>query len=403
MAGDMFLGAAIDAGLDPAVLEEVIGALGLAGVRLRVERVRRQAVSAVRVRVEERRESRGQPARRLPEVLDLLARSHLPAAVAEEAAQAFRRLAEVEGRIHGCAPEEVHFHEVGAVDALVDLTGAFMAVRALGLAEVYASPVPLGSGSVETAHGRLPVPAPATLALLEGWPVTPGGPAGEVITPTGALILRRLAGEWRPCPSMRLAAVGCGAGSRDEPGRANVVRLLIGEEIGAQPAPAEVAPLLPGGVREEEVIVLETNLDDMTPEWCGHLIEALLAEGALDAAVTPLQMKKGRPGWMVTAVAAPETAGRVARRFLGESTTLGLRYRRQRRVCLDRRILEVEVAGQRIGVKAGFLGGQRLNLAPEYEDCRRAAAVTGLALKEIYALAQAEARRQQPEQAEQRE
>lgn len=400
LAGDMFLGAALDAGLNPAVLEEMIASLGLPGVRLRSERVFRQGVAAVHVRVEEspERQRAGDhgPLRRLPEVLRLLERARLPEEVAVAAARAFRRLAEVEGRIHGCPAEEVHFHEVGAVDSLVDVTGAFVAVHTLGLTEIYASPVPLGSGMVETAHGRLPVPAPATLALLEGWPVLPGGPAGEVITPTGALILRQLAGEWRPCPPLRLLAVGCGAGSRDEPDRANVTRLLIGESAAAakgsdEPQPA-LQPLL-GGVADEEVVVFEANVDDMTPEWCGHLIEALMLAGALDAAVSPLHMKKGRPGWAVTAVAAPDAAERVARVFLKESTTLGLRYRRQRRVCLGRRFQEVEVAGQRIRIKVGLLGEERLNLSPEYEDCRRAAAATGLPLKEVYALAQAEARR----------
>ncbi|MDI6871652.1 MAG: nickel pincer cofactor biosynthesis protein LarC [Bacillota bacterium] len=401
LAGDMFLGAAIDAGLDPAVLEETIAALGLEDVRLRVSRVLRRGVSAVHVQVEQAPVRGGgtcgagrQPARRLPEVLAALGRSGLPEEVVAAATGAFRRLAEVEGRIHGCRPDEVHFHEVGAVDALVDIAGAFMAARALGLVEIYASPVPLGSGTVETAHGRLPVPAPAALALLEGWPVLPGGPPGEVITPTGALLLRCLAGEWRPCPPLRPVAIGYGAGSRDDPDRANVTRLIIGEAAAAAASGQEgTAALLPGA-DDEEVVVLEANLDDMSPEWCGHLLESLLLAGARDAAVTPLLMKKGRPGWAVMAVTTPETAGQVARVFLKESTTLGLRYRHQRRVCLARQFREVEVAGQRIRIKEGFLGGRRLNLAPEYEDCRRAAAATGLALKEVYVRAQAEALRQ---------
>lgn len=401
LAGDMFLGAALDAGLDPAVLTEGIAALGLTDIVLKVERVRRAGIGAMHVRVEESGgPSGGQappPLRRLPDILELLAGSSLPRAVIEAAGDAFRRLAEVEGRIHGCDPADVHFHEVGAVDSLVDITGAILAANALGLSEIYASPVPLGSGTVATAHGVLPVPAPATLALLEGWPVLPGGAAGEVVTPTGALLLRCLAGEWRPCPPFRPLAVGYGAGSREDPGRANVTRLVIGEAFQEQePAgPPANNPLL-SGVEDEEVVVLEANVDDMSPEWCGYLIETLLAAGAWDATVTPLQMKKGRPGWSVAAVAPPAAASEVARAFLRESTTLGLRYRRQRRVCLKRRLFTVDVAGQSVRVKEGFLGGERVNVAPEYEDCRRAAAATGMALKEVYTLAQAAARRQDP-------
>lgn len=401
LAGDMFLAAALDAGLDRAGLEEAVTSLELGQVGLRVEEVLRGRIRALHVRVID--ESAGSTttgehhsARRLPEILSLLDRSGLPAEVVEPAARAFRRLAEVEGRIHGCPPEEVHFHEVGAVDSLVDIVGAFYARWALGLAEVYASPVPLGSGTIRTAHGLLPVPAPATLALLGGWPVIPGGPDGEAITPTGALILRELAGEWRPCPALRLKATGCGAGSRDDPGRANLFRLLIGDVPDSEADSGRTAgaqPLL-AGAEDEEIVVLEANLDDMTAEWCGHLMEALFAAGARDAAVSPLQMKKGRPGWLVMAVATPAEAVGVARAFLRESTSLGLRYRRQRRVCLARRFIEVEVAGERVRVKVGELGDERLNLAPEFEDCRRAAAASGLPLKEVYLLAQAEARRQ---------
>lgn len=401
LAGDMLLGAALDAGLDPAVLDGGLAALGLEGIHLRVERVQRQGLSAVQVRVEGAEgsgRSPDTPARRLPEVIGLLARSGLPGEVVTAATAAFRRLAQVEGRIHGCAPEEVHFHEVGAVDSLVDIVGAFLAFRALGAMQVYGSEAPLGSGTVRTAHGTLPVPAPATLALLEGWPVLPGGPAGEVITPTGALLLTELCGAWRPCPPLRVGAVGYGAGHRDDPGRANVARLLVGEAVPAgrgraagSRGPDTAEPLLPG-VRDEEVVVLEANVDDMTPEWCSHLMEALLAAGARDAAVTPLQMKKGRPGWLIMAVADPVRAQDVGRVFLKESTTLGLRYRRQRRVCLGRRFEEVEVAGEKVRVKVGLLGEERLNLAPEYEDCRRVAAATGLPLKEVYALAQAAVR-----------
>jgi hypothetical protein len=407
LAGDMFLGAALDAGLDVSILEATVAALKLDGVGLKVERVSRQEIGAVHVTVEGARETeeqghhhgqghgqgqgRGQshgPTRRLPEVERLLAESRLEPEISGAAAAAFRRLAEVEGHIHGCAPEEVHFHEVGAVDALVDITGAFVAVRALGVAAVYGSPVPLGAGTVPTAHGVLPVPAPATLALLEGWPVIPGGGAGELVTPTGALVLRQLAGEWRPCPPLRPLATGYGAGTRDDPGRANVARLVIGEEL------TTASEGLVAGAGDEEVVVLEANVDDMSPEWGGYLIEALLAAGARDATLTPLIMKKGRPGWAVLAVADPERAASVARVFLKESTTLGLRYRRQRRVCLERRFVEVPVGGESVRVKVGYLGDERMNLAPEYEDCRRVAALTGLALKEVYAVAQAEARRQ---------
>ncbi|MGE5509412.1 MAG: nickel pincer cofactor biosynthesis protein LarC [Chitinophagales bacterium] len=398
MAGDMFLGAAIDAGFPLEQLEEVVRALGLGEVRLRAQRVLRQGVSAVHVAVEAGEEHH---ARHLPDILRLLEGSGLPEEVVTGAGAAFTRLAEVEARIHGCLPEQVHFHEVGAKDALVDIVGAFLAKRFLGLEALFGSPAPLGSGQVRCAHGLIPVPAPATLALLHGWPVIPGGQPGEMVTPTGALILRQLTGEWRPCPSFQLEKTGYGAGTRDDPGRANVFRLMIGTVTGpaggSNPGGEALGdvtgrvPLLEG-VADEEVVVLEANLDDFSPEWCGHLIERLLVAGALDAFASQIQMKKGRPSLLVSALAAPERAAQVADAFLRESTSLGIRYRRQRRLCLSRDWVQVEVGGAAVRVKAGFRGEERLNLAPEYEDCRKAALATGLPLKEVYALAQAKAR-----------
>jgi uncharacterized protein (TIGR00299 family) protein len=273
LAGDMFLGAAIDAGCSLSELEEVVRALGLTDVRLRATRVLRQGVSGTHVAVETGHDHH---ARHLPDILRLLEQSTLPGEVVTAASAAFVRLAEVEARIHGCRPDDVHFHEVGAKDALVDIVGAFAAKRALGLEKIYGSPVPLGSGQVKCAHGLIPIPAPATVALLEGWPVIAGGPEGEMVTPTGALVLRQLAGEWQPCPPFQLEKTGYGAGTRDDPGRANVFRLLVGtvahqvEAVGAPGDPETTradeptpAPLLEGA-SDEEVVVLEANLDDFS-------------------------------------------------------------------------------------------------------------------------------------------
>lgn len=377
IAGDMFLAAALDGGLSLEALQTEIDQLGLAEVKVVATPVLSHGLRATQVEVVA---PTGQPARHLSQIEAIISKSGLSQRVKERSIGAFQRLAAVEGVIHGCDPGEVHFHEVGAVDAIVDIVGAFIATELLGVDRWYASPVPAGSGTVQCAHGIIPVPAPATLALLSGWPIAPGGPEGETVTPTGALVLRSLAGEWSPAPIYRPRSTGYGAGHRQLADRPNTLRLIVADEE----FPAECRL---GDAQHETVAVVEVNLDDMNPEWYSSLVPALLAQGALDVTLTPAIMKKGRPATVVSVLCSPGQLESVSRTLLRETTSLGVRYRLERRLCLTRTTRTVQVDGCEVRIKAGYLAGERVNLAPEYEDCRTAAERLALPVKDVYARA----------------
>lgn len=375
VSGDMILGALLDAGAPLAALREELSRLPLSGYRLEAAQVRRVGLAATQATVVV---EGPQPLRTPKEIAALIQGSSLPAADKERALAVFGRLAAAEAKVHGVAVDEVHLHEVGALDAMVDVVGAVVGLRLLGVEELYASPLPLGGGSTTGEHGRLPLPAPATLELLAqaGAPVTDDASiSGELVTPTGAAIVAALARFGRP--AMAIQRVGYGAGSRDPTDRPNVLRLWLGEAVGAH--------------GHASLFLLETNIDDTTPEVLGYALERLLAVGALDAWFTPIQMKKGRPAVTLSALCAAEAEAAVVGAMLRETSTLGVRVYPVRRHEARREELTFPSSLGPAAVKVKYLPDQRPWAAPEYEACRRLAQERGLPLLEVYRIVQAEA------------
>jgi len=368
ISGDMTLGALADAGARPEALERQIGKLGLAGVEVGFEKCSRAGVAATRAMVRAPAEKRH---RHLAQIEALIAKAGLEPRVVERSLGVFRRLAEVEAGIHQVSIEKVHFHEVGAADSIVDIVGSCAGMELLGVDRVVCSALNLGSGTVECEHGVLPVPAPATAELVKGKPVYSRGPAVELTTPTGAAIATTLAESFGPLPAMRMEATGYGAGGRDFPGHSNVLRVMIGEPSGASEA----------GV----VSVIEANIDDSSPQVLAYAMERLLEAGALDVSLSPLLMKKGRPGSLLRVMGRPPDQEALAQLVFAETSTLGLRiYSAERRV-QAREIVEVSTSHGAVRVKVSESG----SLAPEYEDCRRLARQSGAPLKQILAEAHA--------------
>lgn len=365
VSGDMLLGALADLGVPRDVFEETVRALRTAA-RLSFSEASRGGIRGLRAEV-----ATGSGARtsRLGEFLEVLDRSRLDADVGERAAQLLRRVFEAEGRVHGRAAEEVHLHELGSLDTLVDVVGVVAAVHHLAPDQVAASPVNVGSGSVEAEHGTLEVPAPATALLLTGIPSFSDGSGFERTTPTGAL-LASLAASFEGWPAFVPERFGYGLGSADpRSGRPNALRAVLGRT---------------GSPAGERVAVLEATLDDMQPELLPHLLDRLLEGGARDAWSAPAAMKKGRGGSVVTAIADPEDRDRVIAVFFRESTTLGVRITEAERRILERRVVQVVTPWGEVGMKLGLFGGRVVNRAPEFEACRRLAAASGAPLKEVY-------------------
>ena len=371
ISGDMLLGALVDAGLSLEVLKADLACLSLSGYDIKAAKVTKGGIAGTQVSVEVREE---QAHRGLHDILKIIDASSLPEETKETSRRIFTRLAEAEARVHNQPVEDVHFHEVGAVDAIVDVVGACCGLRRLGVTELYSSPLPLGGGWVNTAHGRLPVPAPATAELLKGALLYAGPVQAELVTPTGAAIVTTLCRNFGPMPPMTVSQVGWGAGARDLP-HPNLLRLFLGE-------PAVKAA-------EQRLALLETNLDDMNPELFEHLMDRLLAAGALDVFYTPIVMKKSRPATLVSVLAEPEKVDALSAILFRETTTLGVRVQEVSRRCLERRSVEVETPYGRVRVKLGLLGAETVTAAPEYEDCRRIANERGVPLKGVYEAAQA--------------
>jgi hypothetical protein len=369
-SGDMLLGAVVDLGLPLEHLREELARLPLGGYRLEARGVVRSGLAATKVDVVV--EDGQKPHRHLRNILAILEESSLDAEVKERAAGLFRRLAEAEAAVHGTSVEKVHFHEVGAVDSIVDTVGGVLALRWLHASRFVASPLNVGSGTVTMSHGTFPVPPPATARLVAGVPVYGEG-EGELLTPTGALLVTAHASEYGPLPAMRIEKTGHGAGGRDTPGRPNVLRLIVGEEA-AQPT-------------GERVLVLETEVDDASPQLLGPLLDRLLSAGALDAFFTPVQMKKGRPGVLVTVLADPSKREALEELLFRETTTLGVRRQVWERSVLERETVSVATAYGPIRVKIGRRGGVVYNASPEFDDCQRAAGEKGVAVKETLAAA----------------
>jgi uncharacterized protein (TIGR00299 family) protein len=302
--------------------------------------------------------------------------SSLSENVKKSAQKIFFRLAEAEAFVHGVEIGHIHFHEVGGVDSIVDIVGTAICLDYLGIGEIYASPLPFGNGFVETAHGRLPVPAPATAELLRGMPIHFDCGPGERVTPTGAAILAALANGYGAPPGMKVTAIGCGAGSRDFDDMPNILRLVLGEKTGQ--------------VGRDEIYVMETHIDDMNPEILGFLMERLLAQGALDVAFSPLQMKKNRPGVKLTVLSPPAGLDALARLVLAESTAAGVRYYPVERMTLARAEEERDTSLGKVRVKLFLDDGTTVRVAPEFEECRRIAEETGMPLLEVYRIIERE-------------
>ena len=368
VSGDMVLGALLDAGLPLADLVGELRKLKLDGWAIEPEAVTRAGLRATLARV---RADEVYHHRRYPDVVSLIKASHIPSRAGEMALRVFLRLGEAEARVHGTPLDDVHFHEVGAVDSIVDVVGACVGLTMLGIEAVHASPLPWTRGSIRTDHGVLPVPAPATVELMRGWPVYQLDLEGELVTPTGAAIVTSLGTPG--LPAMTVANTGYGAGTRNPEGRPNVLRLVVGES--------------PGRLDMDCVLELETNLDDMSPEWIPQAMAKVLAAGALDVYLTPLTMKKGRPAFKLSALCGEAMLGQVAEAMLRHTTSLGVRYQRLQRLKLRRESQEVATPWGSVRIKLAYLGDERINAAPEYEDCLGLAEASGRPLKDIYAAA----------------
>jgi uncharacterized protein (TIGR00299 family) protein len=385
ISGDMTVGALLHLGLPLDAVRDAIATLDLHGVEVDAERVARSGIGAVKFHVrvhghqpdtERAHHVHPHVHRAYADIRALLAGSRLPEAVRTRALGVFAALAGAEGRVHGVPTEQVEFHEVGALDAIVDVVGAALGFVHLGIEVIHAAPLPLGQGRVRTAHGPLPVPAPAVVELLRGRAVRPEDGAAELVTPTGAAIVAALAHPG-PVPELRIDAVGYGAGDRVLPDRPNLLRIVVGEPI-VDPA-------------RDEVVVLEATIDDLNPEIYEHVLERLLAEGAREAFLVPVVMKKSRPGTMLRVLVTPADRERLAAIVFAETSTIGLRYTTWQRTVLPREERTVETPYGAVRVKVARAPDGTPNLAPEFEDCRRLARERGVPLKLVHQAALAAA------------
>jgi pyridinium-3,5-bisthiocarboxylic acid mononucleotide nickel chelatase len=374
ISGDMTLGALVDAGVELSALEAELRRLSLPNWKISAEKVKRGAIFATLVKVEaaETHHHRG-----LTDIHRLIAQANLAPRVAERATRIFRRLGEAEAKVHQVDIEKVHFHEVGAVDAIVDIVGAAIGFELLGIDEFACSSLDVGAGNVKTAHGILPVPAPATAELLRGSPTYSSGIAKELVTPTGAAIATTLATRFGEMPPINLQSIGYGAGSADLAERPNALRLLIGDAVGMEKGERWDLP----------VTVIEANLDDMNPQLYGYFVEQALAAGALDVFSTPVQMKKNRPGFLLTLLCESVSLNKLSDLIFRETTTIGVRTHEVRRRTLEREIVPVATPLGEVRMKVSRMNGTMLNATPEYEDCRQIAAQKGIPLKQVIALA----------------
>jgi uncharacterized protein (TIGR00299 family) protein len=355
----MILGSLLDLGLPLEDLSVELSKLSLKNYRLSARRLVRSQIMATKFDVETSHEHTH---RHYPDIAKIIKQSDLSDTVKEQASRIFYRLAEVEAKVHGSTVDEVHFHEIGAVDAIVDIVGACAGLEMLGIQRVYASALNVGHGFVETAHGTLPVPAPATAELLRGVPVYSNQVNGELVTPTGAAILTTVAHSFGELPRIRIEKIGYGAGSRDFTEAPNVLRVLHGQVDEGDAASSE-----------SSVLVIEANIDDMNPQIYGHLQERLLAMGVLDVFVAPVQMKKNRPGALLTVVVPKELIEAVSTVLFEETTTIGVRFHPAQRRTLVRGVEEIQSEFGKVNVKVSRLNGKIVNFSPEYEDCRKLA------------------------------
>jgi len=369
VAGDMVLAALVDAGAPQERLVELPAALGLPDVLVQVSRTSRQGLAAARVDVVDTDAGR-RTARSVSELSLAIGASTIPAAVKQRSMAALERLIGAEAAVHGVSPDAVRLHELDAADTLIDLCGAFVLLQALEVDRVVCSPLPYARGLVDAEHGPLPSPGPAVLELLTGASFVGVESEAELVTPTGAAILAEACDVWGPLPPMSLERTGYGAGARELPDRPNVLRVVLGE---GDPR------------RGGDVVLLEAGLDDLLPELVPDAVERCFAAGAIDVWTAPVQMKKGRPGILVSALARPEAEAAVARALLEHTSTLGVRVADLRRYELEREHREVTVEGHTVRVKLGLLDGRVVNVAPEHDDCARVSDATGRPVKQVWA------------------
>ncbi|MGD0416540.1 MAG: nickel pincer cofactor biosynthesis protein LarC [Terriglobales bacterium] len=395
ISGDMFLGALADAGVSQKLLEDTVAALDI-GARLEIKRVMRGGISATKVDVyssgekdlprevfwEQHGHDHGHDhARGLNDIRQIIDNAAIGGTAKAIAIRIFDTLGKAEAEIHNTPVERVHFHEVGAVDALVDIVCAAVGAESLAVEEWVCSPLNVGGGTIKCAHGTLPVPAPATLKLLRDAPVYSSGPQVELVTPTGAAIVKTLSTRFAPFPAMKIEKAGYGAGTRDFPEHPNLLRLTIGEALPADAA--STSPTTSPGTSSDRITVLEANLDDLSPQVLAYAMERLLAEGALDVFSVPVQMKKSRPGALLTVLAKIEDANRLTKLIFAETTTLGVRRREEQRQTLSRRWETVDTMWGPVRIKIANMNGTVSNYAPEYEDCRALAEAHHVPLKKV--------------------
>jgi uncharacterized protein (TIGR00299 family) protein len=376
ISGDMVLGALVDASVSFEHLEAELRRLPVPGWSIRAEEVKRRGLRAKKVTVES---SEHHPHRDLQEILAMIAAAGFAPGVTDRATRIFTRLGEAEAAIHGVPVERIHFHEVGALDSIVDIVGAAIGFEALNIEQIFCSPLNVGGGRVQTSHGILPVPAPATAALLQGAPTYSSGLEMELVTPTGAAIVATLAKGFGAQPPMRVESTGYGAGAADPKEQANVLRMFVGEALEEAHA-GETGPYW-----EPPIAVLEANVDDMNPQIYGYFAERALAAGALDVFAAPVQMKKGRPGLLVTVLCQNSLRDAMSEMLLRETTTIGVRVHEVRRRILDRETVTVRTDFGDVRLKVSRGGGDTMNVSPEYEDCRKIAAANNIPLKEVMA------------------
>lgn len=371
-SGDMILGALVGAGVDPQALSQQLSLLDVSGYEIEFETVNRSGLSATRAHV---RTGHEHAHRHLSDILKIINASRLSDGVKARAARIFTRLAEAEARVHNEPVEKIHFHEVGALDAIIDVTGACIGFELMGVERFVCSALHVGSGTVKMAHGTFPVPPPAVAELLKGVPVYSTEITGELVTPTGAAIIKTVCETFGPLPLMRIERTGYGAGSREYENFPNVLRVHLGDDEGDAAGTTE------------RLLVIETNIDDMSPQLFGYVMEQALENGALDCYLTPVQMKKNRPGVLLSILCRPATREAMTELLFRETTTLGVRCYEVERRALERETVRVETPFGAIDVKVARLNGRAVNEMPEYEQCRAAAQAAGVALRVVEAAA----------------
>ena len=377
ISGDMILGALVDLGVDPGKIRKALKTLDLKGYKLKTSRVQRGLIAGTKAQVSvEKSQHSHHPARKYSDIKKLIANSDLSSTAKKNSQEIFKRIARVEAAIHNTTMEKIHFHEVGAVDSIVDIVGGVVAIESLELDKVYASPLNVGEGCVQCAHGCLPVPAPATVKLLQGIPVFSNGIKKELTTPTGAAMIGFYADKFGSFPAMKIVSDGYGAGDHIIPEMPNMLRVVLGETCHEQ---------------SEELVLIESNIDDMNPEFYEGTMESLFKAGALDVYLTPIIMKKSRPANKISVLSTETNRSAMTEILLQETTSFGVRFYRVGRTTLEREMKTVKTSWGPVKIKVGRLHGKILQVSPEYEDCKKIASKKKILVKQVYEEAHSQA------------